>query len=106
VAGTDTNLSIAQLAVALYVPLVGSHTRLHELMTGSTSGYDDRTTRQRLATATQYEQDTFAFESTVVRYEDGPDRCTIAPRECSETERLTKWLSVDLEAVVDLDELR
>ena len=88
------------------MPLVGSHTRLHELMTGSTSGYDDRTTRQRLATATQYDQDTLTLESTVVRYEDGPDRCTIAPRECSEIERLTKWMSVDLEAVVDLDELR
>ncbi|MFD1563080.1 hypothetical protein ACFR99_05920 [Haloarchaeobius amylolyticus] len=75
-------------------------------MTGSTSGYDDRTTRQRLATAAQYDHETVTLESTVVRYEDGPDRCTIAPRECSETERVTRWLSANLEAVVDLDELR
>ena len=75
-------------------------------MTGSTSGYDDRTTRQRLATATQYDHDTVALKSTVVRYEDGPDRCTIAPRECSEAEQSTRWISTDAEAVVDLDEMR
>ncbi|MFA9416595.1 hypothetical protein [Natrinema sp. HArc-T2] len=75
-------------------------------MTGSTSGYDDRTTRQRLATVAQYDHDADALESTVVRYEDGPDRCTIAPRECSEPERLTTWLSADLDMVVDLDEMR
>lgn len=75
-------------------------------MTGPTSGYDERTTRQRLAAATQYDHDAVALESTIVRYEDGPDRCTIAPRECSESERVTTWLSADLETVADLDEMR
>jgi len=75
-------------------------------MTGSTSGYDDQTSRQRLATAAQYDHDAVTLESTVVRYEDGPNRCTIAPRECSEPERLTTWISADLEVVVDLDDLR
>ena len=75
-------------------------------MTGSTGGYDDRTTRQRLATAAADDHGTDALESTVVRYEDRPDRCTIAPRECPETDQLTRWISADLEAFVDLDEFR
>ena len=75
-------------------------------MTGPTSGYDDRTTRQRLAAATEYDHDTVALESTTVRYADGPDRWTIAPRECADSERVTTWLSAALEAVVDLDEMR
>lgn len=74
-------------------------------MTGSTSGYDDRTTRQRLATATQYDRDD-TLELTVSNRERGPDRGTIAPRECSKAEAVTTWLSADLEAFVDLDERR
>lgn len=75
-------------------------------MNGSTGGYDDRSTRQRLATATQYAIDSHALESILVRYEDRPDRCTITPRECSEEAQLTTWLSADAGAFVDLDDAR
>lgn len=75
-------------------------------MTGSTSGYDDRSTRQRLATAARYGRDTHSLESIVVRYDDRPDRCTIAPLECSEADRVTTWLSADVRAFVDLADMR
>jgi hypothetical protein len=75
-------------------------------MSGSTSDYDDRSTRRRLASATQYSSDAADLESIVVRYEDRPDRCTITPRECPDAERLTTWLSADVGAVVDLAEVR
>lgn len=75
-------------------------------MSGSTSDYDDRSTRQRLASATQYSSDAADLESIVVRYEDRPDRCTITPRECADAERLTTWLSADVGAVVDLADVR
>ncbi|QLK26870.1 hypothetical protein HYG81_04465 [Natrinema zhouii] len=75
-------------------------------MTGFTSGYDDPSSRQRLATAAQYETDAPALESIVVRYEDRPDRCTIAPRECSEIDQLTTWLSADVGAFVELADMQ
>jgi len=75
-------------------------------MTGSTGGYDDRSTRQRLAAATQYSSDGFDLESVVVAYESRPDRCTVVPRECSEAERVTTWLSADVGAFVDLGDVR
>ncbi|ELY82645.1 DUF7511 domain-containing protein [Natrinema gari] len=75
-------------------------------MSGPTSGYGDRSPRQRLATATQYSTDETDLESIVVRYEDRPDRWTITPRECPESDRMTTWLSVDAQAIVDLDDVR
>ncbi|WP_254764885.1 DUF7511 domain-containing protein [Natrinema marinum] len=75
-------------------------------MNGSTGGYDDRSTRQRLAAATQYAGDDVALESVVVQYENRPDRCTVVPRECSEAERVTTWLSADVGAFVDLEDAR
>lgn len=75
-------------------------------MTGFTSGYDDRSSRQRLATAAQYETDAPTLESIVVPYEDRPDRCTIAPHECSEADQLTTWLSADVGVFVDLADMR
>lgn len=75
-------------------------------MNGFTSGHDDRSARRRLATASHYESDTPALESIVVRYEDRPDRCTIAPRECSETDQLTTWISANVRAFVDLADVR
>ncbi|WP_222918324.1 hypothetical protein [Natrinema sp. SYSU A 869] len=75
-------------------------------MNGSTGGYGDRSPRQRLATATQYSTDETDLESIVVRYEDRPDRCTITPRTCSDSERMTTWLSADVQAIVDLADVR
>ncbi|WP_254531016.1 DUF7511 domain-containing protein [Natrinema gelatinilyticum] len=75
-------------------------------MNGSTGGYDDRSTRQRLAAATQYSSDEIDLESVVVRYENRPDRCTIVPRECPETDRVTTWLTADVRTFVDLEDVR
>ncbi|ELZ13056.1 hypothetical protein NP511_16260 [Natrinema thermotolerans] len=75
-------------------------------MNGSTGGYGDRSTRQRLSTATQYATETATLESIVVRYEDRADRCTITPRECPADDQLTTWLSADIEAFVDLEDVR
>lgn len=79
-------------------------------MTGSASdhghGIDD--VRQRLATANERSSDSrrIDLEAIVVRYEDRPDRCTITPRECPEGDRLTTWLSADIDAFVDLEAMR
>ncbi|EMA44650.1 DUF7511 domain-containing protein [Halobiforma nitratireducens] len=51
-------------------------------------------------------QDRSGLESIVVRYEDEPDRCTITPRSCGTGDRLTTWLSVNVTAVVELEERR
>ncbi|WP_408957897.1 hypothetical protein [Natrinema sp. 74] len=75
-------------------------------MNGSTGGYDDRSIQQRLATATQYASDEFDLESVVVRYENRANRCTVVPRECSETDLVTTWLSADADAFVDLEDSR
>ncbi|GAB3665512.1 DUF7511 domain-containing protein [Halopiger thermotolerans] len=77
-------------------------------MTDSTSEYDSEGVRQRLATAARYPPRTRSIdlESIVVRYEDRPDRCTITPRECADSDRLTTWLSADVDAFVDLDRMR
>lgn len=75
-------------------------------MNGSTSGYDDRSAEERLAAAAQHQPGVSSLESIVVRYEDRPDRCTIAPRECSEADQLTTWLSADVRAFVDLADAR
>ena len=75
-------------------------------MSESANGYDDRAIGQRLANADAAADDRRALECLVVRYRNRPDRCTITPRECSEEERITHWLSTDLSAVVDLEEVR
>ncbi|WP_226479814.1 DUF7511 domain-containing protein [Natrinema amylolyticum] len=75
-------------------------------MNGSTGGYGDRSPRQRLDAATRYSTDELDLESIIVRYEDRPDRCTITPRECSDSERITTWLSADVGAIVDLADVR
>lgn len=68
--------------------------------------YGDRTVRQRLDAATADSDRSIALECLVVRYRDRPDRCTITPRECSDDERLTHWLSADTTAIVDLEAMR
>ncbi|MFB6269417.1 MAG: hypothetical protein ABEH83_05700 [Halobacterium sp.] len=46
------------------------------------------------------------LDATVVRYKNGPDRCTVAPADVSDDQRLTAWLSVDADALVALREMR
>ncbi|MFC6975746.1 hypothetical protein ACFQL1_15470 [Halomicroarcula sp. GCM10025709] len=46
------------------------------------------------------------LQSTVVRYSDGADRCTVYPPDCPETARLTTWLSADRAVFVDRDAMR
>ncbi|GAB7021026.1 DUF7511 domain-containing protein [Halostagnicola bangensis] len=75
-------------------------------MNGSSSGYDTDSVRERLTRASRYSVRSIDLDAIVVRYEDQPDRCTVAPRECSESERLTTWLSADLDLFVDLEETR
>ncbi|WP_262180878.1 DUF7511 domain-containing protein [Haloarcula laminariae] len=43
---------------------------------------------------------------TVVRYADGPDRCTIYPPEATGDARLSTWLSADYEAAVELSAMQ
>jgi len=43
-----------------------------------------------------------ALSLTVVRYADGPDRCTIYPPETNGDARMSTWLSADYGAFVDL----
>ena len=107
--GTGTECSIRQLEAALYGSGFPVDTESFEThMSESSGGYDDRTVRRRVADAAD-ETDghrSTDLECIVVRYRERPDRCTITPRECSEVDQLTHWLSVDVTAVVDLDEVR
>jgi len=43
-----------------------------------------------------------ALSLTVVRYADGPDRCTVYPPETSGDARMSTWLSADRSVFVDL----
>jgi len=43
---------------------------------------------------------------TVVRYADGPDRCTVYPPAVTGDARLSRWVSVDYDAVVDLGSMQ
>lgn len=38
----------------------------------------------------------------VVRYDEGPDRCTLYPPGLTGIERMETWISADMSAVVDL----
>lgn len=75
-------------------------------MTGHSSDYDTDDVHRRLTAASQYSTRAIDIESIVVRYENRADRCTITPRECPAPERLTTWLSADVDAFVDLEAVR
>ena len=47
----------------------------------------------------------FDLESVVVEYETRTDRCTVYPRERTEEETLTTWLTADVNAFVSLEEM-
>jgi len=46
------------------------------------------------------------LQLTVVRYDDGPDRCTVSPRTVPDGKRTTTWLSADRTAFADLTAMR
>ncbi|MFB6281299.1 MAG: hypothetical protein ABEH40_04715 [Haloferacaceae archaeon] len=46
------------------------------------------------------------LRSVVVPYESGPDRRTVYPAGVADHERLTRWISADDDAFVDLDAVR
>ncbi|WP_224449894.1 DUF7511 domain-containing protein [Haloprofundus salilacus] len=58
--------------------------------------------------AHDYQMDGRAFDlhSVTVRYENGPDRCTIYPRDTPAEERVTVWLTADRSAFVGLESMR
>ncbi|WP_224269174.1 DUF7511 domain-containing protein [Haloprofundus salinisoli] len=64
--------------------------------------------RSDVPAAHDYQIDGRAFDlhSVTVRYERDPDRCTIYPRDTPAEERMTVWLTADLDAFVGLEEMR
>lgn len=48
----------------------------------------------------------FDLHSVVVSYEDGPDECTIYPRERSHHDRTSVWLTAPATSFVDLVDAR
>lgn len=54
---------------------------------------------------TEADTDPFELESVVVEYETRTDRCTVYPRERTEEETLTTWLTADVDAFVSLEEM-
>ncbi|OVE82856.1 DUF7511 domain-containing protein [Natronolimnobius baerhuensis] len=75
-------------------------------MTGTSSGYHPDDVRHRETTTPQHSNQSITLEAIVVRYESRPDRCTILPRDCSEVEQLTTWLSADMDVFIDLEQIR
>jgi hypothetical protein len=45
------------------------------------------------------------FTATVVRFEDGPSRCTIHPRDVSDQDKTTVWISAENAAFSSVDEV-
>ncbi|MFC4357659.1 hypothetical protein ACFO0N_06815 [Halobium salinum] len=43
---------------------------------------------------------------TVVRYDGAPDECTVYPRDATEAELLTTWITAAESSFVDLEEMR
>jgi len=64
----------------------------------------DNTVRE-VAGATTHRPDA-QLSLTVVRYTDGPDRCTLHPPDASGDARLSTWLSADRSAFAALDAMR
>ncbi|WP_092905787.1 DUF7511 domain-containing protein [Halostagnicola kamekurae] len=75
-------------------------------MNESSSEYHTDSVRERLSMASGYSTRSIDLDAIVVRYETQADRCTITPRECPERDRLTTWLSADVDAFVDLADAR
>jgi len=50
--------------------------------------------------------DDYDLVSVVVEYEERPNQCTIYPSESTEIERMSTWISADIDCYVDLDAVR
>jgi hypothetical protein len=68
---------------------------VHVPGTGYTPGFTFENYARFFTSSLYVEQLWVTLELALVRYADRPDRCTITPRECPETERLTAWLSAE-----------
>lgn len=84
-------------------------------MDGSAHGTDEGPAREiDEGTAHEYAADAdgsepadaVLFDAIVVRYRSGSDRCTLVPHDGTTEEKLNGWLTADLEAVVELDDVR
>ena len=58
------------------------------------------------STTTERTQAPHELSMTVVEYTSEPDRCTVSPRGLSDVAKLSTWMTVDKEVVVDLDAMR
>ncbi|SFS33779.1 DUF7511 domain-containing protein [Halostagnicola kamekurae] len=47
-----------------------------------------------------------ALEHVTAAYEDGPDACTMYPRNCTDHEIATHWITAETGSYVDLSEMR
>lgn len=55
--------------------------------------------------ATEVEQST-ELRSTVERYDDAPDQCTIYPSDLDDHERMATWITASGPSFVDLSAVR
>lgn len=60
-------------------------------MTGEAN--DDGRTDGGVTRSTEEDPRRPALEGTIVRYDDGPDECTLHPTDLSERERTTAWIT-------------
>lgn len=52
------------------------------------------------------DEDAARLEHVTVENEDAPDACTMYPRECSEAEMATHWITALEGSFVSLEEMR
>ena len=64
------------------------------------------TERAVTAPPTDHTECALDLQLTVVRYDDGPDRCTVSPRTVPEGKRTTTWLSANRTAFTALTAMR
>lgn len=46
------------------------------------------------------------LEHVTAEYEDGPDACTMYPRNCTDHEIATHWITAETGSYVDLSDMR
>lgn len=50
--------------------------------------------------------DSITLEHVTVEYENAPGACTVYPRDCSEADLTTRWITAKEGSFVDLEERR
>jgi len=63
-------------------------------------------TDQVTAPVADHSRHALDLQLTVVRYGDGPDRCTVSPRTVPDGKRTTTWLSANRAAFEELTAMR